>query len=248
MSVLLAEGHIYHGREEGVSHRFRYPIFYAYFPCQDEARLVELFKSRFKGFLSFRLQDYLHGNSVNLNVGIKKFLKEECSYEADEVHLLTIPRMLGYVFNPVNFWFTRREGKLEAVLCEVNNTFGEKHFYWICPPQGIFGDQWYEAKKVFHVSPFFPIDGFYRFRFQLQAEHFHININYFGSDNKIRLATWLKGQFSSFDNVTLGMIFGRYGWMTVLVFLRIHLHALFLWHRKIPFFKKPAPPKNGVSS
>ena len=43
-----------------------------------------------------------------------------------EVVLMTLPRMLGYVFNPVSFWFCRdRAGALRAVLCEVNNTFGE---------------------------------------------------------------------------------------------------------------------------
>lgn len=248
MSILLAEGHVYHGREEGVKHRFRYPIFYALFSSRDEAELMKLFKSQFKGLLSFQLKDYLRGDNESVDESIRKFLKDECSYEAEDVQLLTLPRMFGYAFNPVSFWLARRRGQLEAVLCEVNNTFGERHFYWICPAQGVVANQWYEAQKVFHVSPFFPVDGFYRFRFQISSERFHIDINYFNSDNKLRLATWLRGTFSPFEKTTRSRLFLRYGWMTLLIFIRIHIHAFLLWRYKIPFFKKPVPPNKGVTS
>lgn len=248
MSIQLAEGHVFHGREEGIKHRFKYPIFYVFFASREEADLQRLLKSRFSRFLSIKATDYLRGTSESIDQGIRNFLQEECAFHAEEVELLTLPRMFGYAFNPVSFWFARRNGKLEAVLCEVNNTFGERHFYWIHPNQEIAADQWYEAQKVFHVSPFFPVEGFYRFRFQMHAERFHIDINYFGSDKKLRLATWLQGTFSKFENIKFRHLLWRYGWMTVLIVIRIHFHALILWRNKIPFFKKPLPPNKGVSS
>lgn len=248
MSVKLAEGYVYHGREEGVSHRFRYPLFYLYVPTQEEEPLQDLLRRQFRHFLSFNPQDYLKKSQPTLQTGITEFLREECGYQADSVDLLTMPRMWGFAFNPVSFWFARKNGKLDAVLCEVNNTFNERHFYWICPPGGVESLKWYEAKKVFHVSPFFPVEGFYKFRFQMSDEKFHIDINYFSNEQKLRLATWLRGELRPLAEATSFQLIRRYGWMTVLVVLRIHWHALQLWLRRIPFFKKPEPPQKGVTS
>ena len=83
---------------------------------------------------------------------------------------MTMPRMLGYVFNPVSFWFCRdRSGALRAVLCEVNNTFGESHCYLVHHDdlRPIEPDAWLDGRKAFHVSPFLPVEGGYRFRFRL---------------------------------------------------------------------------------
>ncbi len=76
--------------------------------------------------------------------------------------------MLGYVFNPVSFWYCHdRAGNLAAVLAEVSNTFGERHNYLVAHADGrpIRAGETLEARKVFHVSPFMAVQGHYRFRF-----------------------------------------------------------------------------------
>ena len=76
------------------------------------------------------------------------------------------PRVLGYVFKPVCFWFCHRaDGALRAVLCEVNNTFGERHCYLLDTARDIANGGELSARKVFHVSPFCAVAGGYRFRF-----------------------------------------------------------------------------------
>jgi DUF1365 family protein len=77
--------------------------------------------------------------------------------------------MLGYVFNPVSFWFCHdRGGALRAVLAEVNNTFGERHNYLVAHADGrpIRDGEALRARKLFHVSPFLAVHGDYRFRFE----------------------------------------------------------------------------------
>ena len=94
---------------------------------------------------------------------------------------MTMPRLFGYVFNPVSFWFCRdRDGRLRAVLCEVNNTFGEHHCYLVHHDdrRPIEADAWLDGRKAFHVSPFLPVEGSYRFRFRLDAERAHVDVNY----------------------------------------------------------------------
>ena len=109
---------------------------------------------------------------------------------------MTLPRMLGYVFNPVSFWFCRdRSGALRAVLCEVNNTFGESHCYLVHHDdrRPIEPDAWLEGRKVFHVSPFLPVEGGYRFRFRLDDGRAHVDVNYHDAEG-LMLATSVGGR------------------------------------------------------
>ena len=49
---------------------------------------------------------------------------------ASRIELQTFPRLFGFVFNPVSFWFCRDENDaLRVLIAEVNNTFREHHFY-----------------------------------------------------------------------------------------------------------------------
>ena len=101
--------------------------------------------------------------------------------EIAEIALMTHPRYWGYVFNPVSFWFmSDTDGALRAVLAEVHNTFGDRHAYLCRAPNGvpIDPDTWIESDKKFHVSPFFGIEGAYRFRFSLDDGKVAVWIKY----------------------------------------------------------------------
>lgn len=247
-AVKFGEGHVYHARKEGADNSFRYPTFFIYFRSDLEEQLRATLQSRFMSFLSFSPKDYLKGDAGSIDLNIRKFLSEICDYKPDQIWLHTLPRMLGYAFNPVSFWLCKREGRIDAVLVEVNNTFGERHFYWIKPDGGISSDKWYRAEKVFHVSPFFPVEGFYQFRFQAGDEKMRVDINYHGPDGALRLATWVEGVMSSLGEKSLLKVFVKYGWITPMVVFRIHYQALKLFLKRSRFFRKPALPREEVSS
>lgn len=247
MSLQILKGHVYHSRSHQVRHSFRYPTFALLFPLLEEDASLQLLKRKTFGLLSLHSQDYLQGHKESLKDSVFRFLKEKCQYEPEEVVLQTFPRMLGYVFNPVSFWFCRRKGHLEAVLCEVNNTFGERHFYWICPAQGIEGAQFYRSEKVFHVSPFFPVDGFYKFRFQFDSNRSRVEIFYYDADENLRFSSWIEGAVTEFEKQSPWKLFWSYGWMTPLVVVRIHWQALKLWMKRVSFYKKPEPPRKEIT-
>lgn len=248
MSTLqILKGHIFHSRYHQVQHSFRYPTFALLFSVRDEVENLEILKTHSKGLLSFCAEDYLHGKEGSLHESITQFLKEQCHYEAEEIVLQTMPRMLGYAFNPVSFWFCSRGVSLEAVLCEVNNTFGERHFYWIHPKGGINARQFYSSKKVFHVSPFFPVEGFYKFRFDFQEGHSRVDIFYYDDQEKLRFSSWIEGKVSTFANESVVKLFLKYGWMTPLVVIRIHWQAFKLWIKRVTFYSKPEPPHKEVT-
>lgn len=207
---------------------------------------MAILRRQFRKVLSIRAQDYLLGHSGSLKENIERFLFANFAYTPDEVYLQTMPRMFGYAFNPVSFWFCRRAGQLEAILTEVNNTFGERHFYWLKPPTGSAHDVWLNAKKSFHVSPFLPVEGSYRFRFRDGAEKVRADIQYFGEDGQLRLTTWVEGILTPAEDLSLWAVLWRYGWMTPLVVWRIHFQAFRLWTRKIRYYPKPPPLRQEI--
>lgn len=247
MSALkIGEGKIFHSRRTETETKFAYGTFFLHFNVDEEASLHKLLRRKFLNALTFRAGDYLAGEKGPAAQSIRGFLKTRLSYEAEEIWLQTMPRMFGYAFNPVSFWILKRAGKPEAVLCEVNNTFGERHFYWV-HPEGALEGVWHKAEKVFHVSPFQPTVGSYEFRFQFSEGASAVDINYRGSQNEMRLITWVKGELKPAAEKALGSLLMRYGWMTPLVVLRIHLQAWILWSRKVPYVPKPAPPREELT-
>jgi DUF1365 family protein len=166
-----------------------------------------------------------------------------------EIVLLTLPRVLGYVFNPVSFWFClNQSGALVAVLSEVRNTFGERHCYLSFHDDGkpIHDDDWMTAKKVFHVSPFIPVEGEYAFRFIYHEAQIGVWINHHDNDGLL-LTTSLVGTREELDDRTLLRCFFRYPLITLKVIGLIHYQALKLVRKGIVYRRKPAPPHTEVS-
>lgn len=246
-SAFLSHGTVMHVRHGEKKNSFRYPVFTLVMRTVDEQQTSQIFKRLYRGALSFRAQDFLHGEKDAIDQTVKTFLKDNCSYEADEVWLQTFPRMFGYVFNPITFWFCKKNNALDAVLCEVNNTFGERHFYWIKSDGPILPEQWLRAEKVFHVSPFFPVDGYYKFRFNFGTQQSRVDISYYGDDDRLRLTTWVAGTYQKLTEAGLVSILFRYGWMTPLVVFRIHWQAVRLFLKRIKFYSKPHLPGKEVT-
>lgn len=246
--ALLGRGHVYHGRTGSPRHGFKYPTFFILFDCQAEVDLLRLLARRFRGVLSFRAEDHLDGRPGPLIENVRAFLREHCAYEPERVSLQAYPRMFGFAFKPVSFWFCWRAGQLDAVLVEVNNTFGERHFYWLKPEGGFDGERWHETAKVFHVSPFFSVSGSYRFRFRRSPTRSRVDINHHAEDGSLALATWIEGELSPLGESSALALVARYGWMTALVWLRIHGQAARLFFKRARFFKKPEPPARKVTT
>lgn len=244
----FSHGHVGHARIGTHENSFKYPIYNFLFCCEHEDSVFKMLRSKFWNLLGIQATDYLAGEAESFQLRAKEFLKRHCHYEADEIWLQTMPRMFGYAFNPVSFWFCKRDGQLEAVLAEVNNTFGERHFYWLhIPGLEIQPTQWLRAEKVFHVSPFYPVEGYYEFRFQLSNTRSRVDIIYFSNAGKTSLVTWIEGTLHSLEEQSFVRLLVRYGWMTPLVVVRIHWQALNLWRKKVKFFTKPEPPSKEVT-
>jgi DUF1365 family protein len=262
---LIGFGQVRHSRLAPKRHAFAYPTYFVMLPLrslQKQAAQSGQWQINRSGPLSFFETDHGDGRSPEKGgavAWIDELLQREGIADATgEVWLHTYPRVLGYTFKPVSFWYCHRNpddhgGALRAIVVEVNNTFGERHCYVLDNPRyGV--DQ--QADKVFHVSPFNPVQGHYRFRFMRSgqdagaAEQRTVaRIDYFdhpaGGDCSAEtplLQTSVSGTLQPVTQAVMRRALWRYPAMTLGVVLHIHTQALRLWLKKVPFFQKPAPP------
>lgn len=247
-------GQVRHARLRPAAHRFSYGAYFMRLPLRTMAGRP--WRSRLLGFnrrAPMAVHDRDHGDGRPLLAWFDALLSDHGITDArGEVWLHTFPRVFGYVFNPVSFWFAHRaDGALRAVVCEVNNTFGERHCYLLAHDDGrtlAWGEE-VSARKVFHVSPFCAIDGSYRFRFLLtggETPRFVARIDHDDSGGPL-LQTALSGALEPATDRALARALLGYPAFTFGVMARIHWQALKLFLKRVPFFSKPVPPAQPVT-
>ena len=163
----------------------------------------------------------------------------------DRVVLMAMPRVCGYVFNPVSFWFILDpQGALRGVIAVVNNTFHERYCY-VCYHNDyrvIQAEDVLYADKVFYVSPFIEIKGHYQFRFQW-GEDVKVWIEQYQNEGKLLTAT-VAGKQQPIEDQSVFKFFMNKPWRTLMVMWLIHYQALKLWLKKVGLIEKPKyPPK-----
>jgi len=230
---------------------FRYQVCYLAVPLTQWARgTTKRFLSIDRpNLFSLRSRDFGDGSATPA-AWIDGVLRAHDLREANgEIMLVTLPRFLGYAFNPVNFWFCFDTQKaLRAVLCEVNNTFGERHCY-LCfheDHRPIVRDEQLAVRKVFHVSPFMETKGSYSFRFACEPQRISIGIDLI-DETGVMLATSMHGSPRPLTVLGLLKIAFAYPLQTLMVVALIHYQAVKLFAKGVRHYRKPAPPAMRVS-
>ena len=253
-TLQLCFGQVHHTRLRPVQNRFDYGVYFLRLPLRSlaaKAPTSRLFSFNRFNLLSFHESDHGAGRGPLLP-WIEALLQGEGIHDANgEIWLQAFPRVLGYVFNPVSFWFCHRaDGALRAVLCEVRNTFGEKHYYLLENGGAILYGVELAARKVFHVSPFCAVEGGYRFRFMRSTgSHQEQTVARIDHDDAkgALLQTSISGNAGALTSGAVLKAFFRYPLMSFGVVARIHWQALRLWCKRVPFFSKPLPPSQEIS-
>ena len=236
-----------HERCEPFRHRFAYPVRFLRVPLSQWSTLrVSGLGIDRPGLLGLHSRDHGPRDGSSLEPWIRGLLAERglANVCDGEVVLQTCPRVFGFVFNPVSFWLCHdRDGQLRAILAEVNNTFGEGHNYWVMHADlaPIGRDDDLPARKVFHVSPFFPVSGEYRFRLDQREDLSVVCIDYH-DNGALQLVTRIGGRLLPLDAAGVRRWLIGFPLLTVGIVWRIHWQALRLWLRGATFFRKPAPP------
>ncbi|SFE37003.1 DUF1365 domain-containing protein [Roseivivax sediminis] len=242
-------GHTWHGRKGAVKNAFRYSIDYVLVDAEADQRAPRLF-SRGRANVA-ALHDRDHGGSPGQGRGAawaREVLARHQVRAEGRLLLLAQPRLLGHVFNPVSFWLAHDAAdRLVAVIAEVTNTFGERHSYLCRKPEGgqIGPDDVLSAQKVFYVSPFQPVTGGYRFRFDIAEDRVGIRIDYDRDGGGLIATLTGRRQRLTSAGILRALLHRPFGSRRVLAL--IFWQALKLRLKGARYRTRPAPPTRDIT-
>ena len=269
----LYECHVLHARLHPRAHRFAYRLFFLALDLDElpalSARLGLLRIDR-PGLLSFRQADYLPTHDPLHNPSapavpptaptaasplapLKTRVLARLAADGLEpgpgarVLLLTLPRVLGYQFNPVSFYFvSTADGRPFAAIAEVTNTFRETKPYVLGPATlaaSATGGPVFQRRvaKHFYVSPFSDVDLAFDFRLRPPGERLLFQIDDYAGERRDLLSTVTGlGPPRPLRDRTLAWFSLKYPLVTLKVIAAIHWEALRLYLKRVPWFAKAA--------
>jgi len=250
MNSALYTGFLSHRRRRPVEHRFRYAAAIFYLDLDELEALgnrLRLLGVNAPNVVTFRDSDHVDGRDGSTREKLLRFARAQGLDLADgKIFLLTQCRMLGYVFNPVSFYYCHDGGgALRAIVAEVNNTFGERHLYWLDERSrahdGVAAEtQRHRARKRMHVSPFVSMDAEYDFQFAPVGERLSVTIaetehgeHFFDSH--------LAARRGPLDDRALVSMVVRHPFHTLRITAAIHWQAWKLYRKGVPVYRQPEP-------
>jgi DUF1365 family protein len=251
MKSAIYPGTVFHQRFRPRAHRLRYRIFQCLFDLDEIDALaggLRLFSRNRFNLFSFHDRDFGDRSGAPLRPQIEA-LMQQAGREPDggAIRLLTMPRMLGHVFNPISVWFChRRDGTLSTIVYEVTNTFKERHSYVIPVAAGATGTIRQYCDKCFYVSPFMDLDMRYDFAVDAPGDHTKVVVS--GGDHHGPLiVAAFSGTREDMTDRNLLRAFLQHPLLSIKVVAGIHIEALWLFLKRVGIRRHVATGGDGVS-
>lgn len=239
-------GRVFHRRLRPRVHALSYRVFYLLLDLDEVAALAKrsrVFSYNGFGLFAFRDRDHGPGEDAPLRPWIEAQLaRADVSIAGGRILALTLPRVLGYVFNPLTVYFCHdAAGGLAAMIYEVSNTFGERHSYVIAVEDRTASMVAQGCDKAFYVSPFMGVEGRYHFKVQRPGDRLVMTIRESDAEGALLTASFA-GELLPFSDGALIRLFVTHPLLTLKVVGAIHWEALKLWLKGVPLRDRPAPP------
>ncbi|MGF9564340.1 DUF1365 domain-containing protein [Neorhizobium sp. BT27B] len=247
----LFPGHVTHARLKPKEHRLAYRIYSLLIDLDElnvlDQRLKVFSVDRFNLF-SFYRKDRGDRSGSDLRAQVEEAMNAAgLQPDGGPIRLLTMPRLLGWAFNPLSVFFCYgNDGALRAILWEVDNTFGERHGYMIPVAEGAGNEIVQHCDKAFYVSPFMDMDLRYTFRVSPPTDKLSIRIETRDDKGLVLTARHLAKRTELTDGALLKAFFAI-PFLTLRVVGGIHWEALKIWVKGVGLRVRPKPPEMPVS-
>ena len=230
----LFDGAVSHRRVGNKKHQFEYKYKSAFIEDVFDFNLGK-FNTINSKVLSF--DNNYSDMSEKVIDSMKSFIKDKkIETNLCKVNLLRTPN-IGFIksFNPVCFWLLETKEDCKFFVAEVKNTFYEDQIYIVeNNGEAISENIWLEVEKNMYVSPFAEKSGFYKFN--LSRNPFKIKINQFNKEKKAEIVTNIRGTIGEMIGMKKLIFYFGLALSSLLVLLRIHIQAFFLWIKKFKIF------------
>jgi cyclopropane-fatty-acyl-phospholipid synthase len=247
VSASLYLGRVWHARHTPLPHAFSYPVVFGCFDLDGLPWLNDLWP--LAGYnraaaLAVRDRDYLGDAPGSVAEKWRRlWAGRPAAARVARVELLTVPRVLGYSYNPVNFYLGyEAAGALACAVAEINNTYGETHVYLLGEPlpapPGYQAE--FRAAKEFFVSPFFDLRGDYLFRFGKSPEGVDVRV-VLSREGRPALSARLTGRAHPLTRATVASTLLAAPLAAALTMPRIAWQAWKLKRKGVRELLKPAP-------
>lgn len=244
----LYTGTVMHRRIKPKAHKLRYRVFWTLLDLDELPalhRTLRLFSLERFNLFGFYNADHGDGSNTPLRAQTEKHLANAgIDLEGGAIKLLCMPRILGFVFNPISVYYCYHlDGNLAALIYEVHNTFGQRHSYLI-PVNASSGEPLQQrCLKSFYVSPFMDMEISYTFRIQNPASRVALAIQGADQEGPVIVAS-LAGSRRELGDRALLSAFFVFPLLTLTVVAGIHWEALKLWIKGMRL--RPRPPAPGA--
>ncbi len=239
----LYECTVSHCRVKPKRHAFDYRVFMFAVDLDDLPALAgEIRGFSHNGFNLFSINDRDHvdiGKPGGIRANLIAWLTGEgvaCPEDA-RIQLITFPRVLGYGFNPVSFYYvSSKSGQPLTAVAEVVNTFREMKLYVVQTVDA--GGLWHRrVTKNFYVSPFSDPGMEFDFKLGPPDEKWRVNIDNYAEGERTLLSA-VRGERRDICSSRLLWYAFKYPMLSLKIIGLIHWHALLLWVRRVPFLRK----------
>lgn len=245
MNSALYSGQVMHHRLRPREHTLRYRVFWMLLDLDEldqMSRSLRFFSRNRFNLMGFHDADHGDGSETPLRVQATRLLERRgVDIGSGAIRLLTMPRVLGYVFNPISLYYCHRpDGALAAMIYEVTSTFRERRAYVlpVAPEDGQVGRIDQATGKGLYVSPFMDMDMRYAFKGSVPDDRLDLAID--GLDSQgLLIATAMRGRRRVLSDRALLAAMAAMPLLTIKVVAAIHWEALKLWLKGVPLTRKP---------
>ena len=247
----IYRGTVAHRRLRPRQHALKYRAFWMLFDLEELPHLgrsLKLFSYNRFNLFSFYNRDHGESSDTLLHAQVVAHLTQAgIATDGGPIRLLCLPRILGYAFNPISVYFCYlRDGTLNAILYEVNNTFGQRHSYLI-PVEASAGRTITQScAKRLYVSPFNDMDMSYAFKVQPPEASVTVGVDALDPAG-LMITTSLTGRRHDLTDAAMAGTFLRHPLLTLKVIAGIHWEALLLWLKGMKITQRPPQPDQPVS-